>query len=244
METSKTDTNQLFDILLKQDEITWQSLIYELIRTEQMDPWDIDVSLLAQKYISTIKKLHEFDVIISGKVVLSAAILLNIKSTKLLEEEANIDRMIYPEALEEQEELGYAQANPLSNLPMDKITLLPRTPQPRKRKVSVFDLVDALQKALEVRKRRALREIIVDMPVIDKKVDISKIIFDLHRKIKDILTGRERLTFSELAGSEKKDDQIATFVPLLHLSSQRKIDLLQEIHFGDIEIKLVQPKEV
>ena len=242
MDSTKTSTDQLFKILLDQDEITWQSLIYELIRTEQMDPWDIDVSLLAKKYIEAIKKLQEFDFIISGKVVLSAAILLNIKSTKLLEEESNIDKMIYPEALEEQEEIGYVQ-NPLANLPSDKITLIPRTPQPRKRKVSVFDLVEALQQALEVRKRRALREIVVDMPVIDKKVDITKVIFDLHRKIKDILSGKDRLTFREFVGSDKKEDQVATFVPLLHLSSQRKVDLLQEMHFGEIEIKLVEAKE-
>ena len=242
MDSTKTSTDQLFKILLDQDEITWQSLIYELIRTEQMDPWDIDVSLLAKKYIEAIKKLQEFDFIISGKVVLSAAILLNIKSTKLLEEESNIDKMIYPEALEEQEEIGYVQ-NPLANLPSDKITLIPRTPQPRKRKVSVFDLVEALQQALEVRKRRALREIVVDMPVIDKKVDITKVIFDLHRKIKDILSGKDRLTFTEFVGSDKKEDQVATFVPLLHLSSQRKVDLLQEMHFGEIEIKLVEAKE-
>ena len=234
--------DKLYKMLMDKDEITWQTIIYELVKTEQMDPWDIDVSLLAKKYIEAIKKLQEFDFIISGKVVLSAAILLNIKSTKLLEEESNIDKMIYPEALEEQEEIGYVQ-NPLANLPSDKITLIPRTPQPRKRKVSVFDLVEALQQALEVRKRRALREIVVDMPVIDKKVDITKVIFDLHRKIKDILSGKDRLTFTEFVGSDKKEDQVATFVPLLHLSSQRKVDLLQEMHFGEIEIKLVEAKE-
>ena len=35
-----------------------------------------------------------------------------------------------------------------------KPQIYPRTPQPRKRKVSVFDLVQALEKALEVENRR------------------------------------------------------------------------------------------
>ena len=37
--------------------------------------------------------------------------------------------------------------------------LIPRIPQPRKRKVSIYDLVGALQKALEVKKRRVIRSI-------------------------------------------------------------------------------------
>lgn len=242
METKKTSTDEFFEILLKQDEITWQSLIYELIRTERMDPWDIDVSLLAKKYIEVIKKLQEFDVVISGKVVLSAAMLLNIKSNKLLEEEANIDKIINPEILEEQEEIGYSQNN-LKDIPADRITLIPRTPQPRKRKVSIFDLVEALHQAIEVKKRRVLREVVIEIPQIDKNVDITKIILDIYKKIKEYLSSKQKLTFKELVGSDRKEDQIATFVPLLHLSNQGKIDLLQEIHFGDIEIKIVEGKE-
>ncbi|MBW3022502.1 segregation/condensation protein A [Candidatus Woesearchaeota archaeon] len=243
MEPQNTTTEKLFNMLFKEDEITWQSLIYELIRTEQMDPWDIDVSLLTQKYIEAIKKLQEFDFIISGKVVLAAAILLNIKSAKLLEEESNIDKIIHPPEALDDEGIGYEVPEALRNLPADKITLVPRTPQPRKRKVSVFDLVEALQKALEVRKRRSLRDVVVNMPVIDRKVDITKIIFDLHKKIKAILTDKNRLTFVDLVGSEEKQDQVTTFIPLLHLDNQRKIDLMQEKQFGEIEIKLVQKEQ-
>jgi chromatin segregation and condensation protein Rec8/ScpA/Scc1 (kleisin family) len=32
-------------------------------------------------------------------------------------------------------------------------------------------------------------------------------------------------------------------VPLLHLSNQRKVDLEQEINFGEISIKLLKQKE-
>ena len=70
---------QIFDMLLKENEVTWQTIIQDLVKKEGMDPWDVDVSKLSQRYISTLKKLKEHDFRVSGKVVLAAAILLKIK---------------------------------------------------------------------------------------------------------------------------------------------------------------------
>ena len=39
---------------------------------------------------------------------------------------------------------------------------------------------------------------------------------------------------------DTKEDKVFTFIPLLHLDHQRKIDLLQKKHLGDIEIKMLQ----
>jgi chromatin segregation and condensation protein Rec8/ScpA/Scc1 (kleisin family) len=39
---------KIFEILFNKDEVTWQSLLYELVKTEQMDPWDINVSMLTK----------------------------------------------------------------------------------------------------------------------------------------------------------------------------------------------------
>ena len=35
--------DKLYEMLINEDEITWQSIIYDLIKTEQMDPWDINI---------------------------------------------------------------------------------------------------------------------------------------------------------------------------------------------------------
>ena len=62
------------------NEVTWRSMIYELMKSEQMDPWDVDVSVLTRRYVHMLKKLKELDFRVSGKMVLAAAILLKIKS--------------------------------------------------------------------------------------------------------------------------------------------------------------------
>ena len=79
--------DELLNILMQKDEITWQSLIYDLVKSEQMNPWDIDVSLLSKKYLETVKKLQEHNFFISGKVILASAILLKIKSVRSLDRE-------------------------------------------------------------------------------------------------------------------------------------------------------------
>ena len=89
--------NQIYEILMNRDEITWQNLIYDLIKSERMDPWDIDISLLTNHYIETLKKLKEANFFVSGKVLLAASLLLKIKSERLVNEDfANFDALLYP----------------------------------------------------------------------------------------------------------------------------------------------------
>ena len=57
---------KIMDLLLNQDELSWKKIIYELVESEQMDPWDINISLLAQKFIQIIRQAQEHDLKIPG----------------------------------------------------------------------------------------------------------------------------------------------------------------------------------
>jgi segregation and condensation protein A len=237
---------KIFQLLFDKDEVTWQSLLYELVKTEQMNPWDIDVSLLTKRYIEIIRKLKEFDFRISGKVLLAAAILLKIKSNRLIGEDLmEFDRLIAgseeQELLEEFEEL--VEKPELEEKPL----LIPRMPQPRKRKVSIYDLVGALEKALEVKQRRVMHSIPpLNVEVPKKTREITEVIREVYGKIKAFFfkNQKNKLMFSELVPSDKREDKIYTFVPLLHLDHQRKIDIDQKEPFADIGIRLYSKKEI
>lgn len=241
----KEPHEKIFEMLFDKDEITWQSLLQELVKSEEMNLWDIDISLLTKKYIDTIKKLKELDFRISGKVLLAAAILLKIKSNKLVGEDIEyLDRLISDQ--DEEDLLSFEEElQPRSREEMPK-NLIPRTPQPRKRKVSIYDLMNALEKALEVKRRRVLKSIPpMNVEIPQKKRDISEVIKEIYGKIKSFFWEhkKERLTFSKLVPSDTKKDKIYTFIPLLHLTNQRKIDLFQQQHFGEIDIILRQTSE-
>lgn len=232
--------NKLFEMLTQENEITWQNIIYDLIRSEEIDPWDIDISLLANKYLETVKKLKEMNFAISGRVILASSILLKLKSKKLIEEDlARFEEIINPLEDVDLLEDSYKDA---SQIEENDLIIIPKTPQPRKRKVSINDLVAALKKALEIEKRRRTRHLteIASIPKIEipeRKININELIKKIYSKIVDFFkTNNQKLTFNKLVNSPRKEDKIATFVPLLHLDFQRKINLEQKQHFGEIEI--------
>ncbi len=228
--------DKLLNMLMQENEITWQSIIYDLVKSEQMNPWDIDVSLLTKKYIEIIKELEEHNFFISGKVLLASAILLKIKSNKLLTENiAQFDSQLFAtddELLEEIDEMQEEFRIP---------PLLLKTPQARKRKVGLNDLMRALNKALEVDKKRKIRKlkerVIREVRLPEKKINIGDLIKIIYEKILNIFKKKEEVTFTELVNSDKKEDKIMTFIPLLHLDNKNKINLDQKEHFGEIFIK-------
>ncbi len=232
---------KLFEIIFEKDEVTWQTMLYSLVKEEGMDPWDIDVSMLTRRYIDMLKKLKEVNFRISGKVVLAAAILLKIKSTRLVKEEiGELDRLMAPQE-EESAESFYDDLEKAHEQHQDVPELIPRTPLPRKRKISIYDLVGALQKALEVKDRRFLKHPApVRINLQERKVDITKLISGTYERILAMSSGGNAVTFSQLLSSDSKLDKIYTFIPLLHLSNHdvRKISLVQQEPFGEISIVL------
>jgi len=111
----------------------------------------------------------------------------------------------------------------------------------------VYDLVAALEKALEVKKRRILRQLpATDIFLPHHKRDAGLMIKGLYKHILEWFTSNreKRLFFSTLTPNATKEDKIFTFIPLLHLTNERKIDLHQSDHFADIRIDLIDPQKV
>ena len=100
----------------------------------------------------------------------------------------------------------------------------------------------ALQKAIDVNQRRIFRSseerFIMKATLPEKKIDITALIKNLYDKIKHFFVEKETLTFTELVGSNEKKDKILTFIPLLHLANEQKVNLEQEEPFGEISIQL------
>ncbi len=234
---------KLYKLIVEDDDISWKSILLDLVNNEHMDPWDIDISVLTNRYITTIKELKETNLKLSGKVLLAAAILLRIKSKRLVGEDLNeFDRLLASSEMSEEQfydeleqELAQGEAAGMTD---QSLELRPRLPQPRKRKVSVYDLVKALEKALEVKKRRFMNALHdVDVVIPEKKFDITSAMQSLYGKLVGFFAkGMKKFTFTKLVPSKNKEDKVFTFIPLLHLANEGKVELYQKEHFGEIEI--------
>ena len=75
----KVSQNHFYN-LITGNEVSWQAIIYDLIKTEQLNPWDIDIGVLADNYLAVIQKMEEANFQVSSKVLYACSILLRLKS--------------------------------------------------------------------------------------------------------------------------------------------------------------------
>ena len=244
-EKERVNQDQFFD-LITGEELSWQAIIYDLIKTEQLDPWDIDIGILADKYVEVINKLEAADFFISSKVLLACSLLLRLKSELLVTNYIqSLDEALYGRKEEKRFELERLEIDE-GELPL----LVPRTPMARHRKVTLKELINALNKAVETENRRIKKEVrgrqaeksaLTVMPRgthVPLKVRIKNIFGVLKGHIEK---GNGHMKYSHLA--EDREEKLASFVPVLHLSNNGKIHLHQPVHFEEIHMALEQHPE-
>ncbi|MCP6719643.1 MAG: segregation/condensation protein A, partial [Patescibacteria group bacterium] len=204
---------QIHDILFNR-EIGWQEIIYDLINTEQLDPWDIDIIILSDRYLEKISKFEEADFFVSSKVLLAAALLLRIKSEILLNKYIkSIDEILFGKEekktpILERIELG-------EEIP----ELVLRTPIPRFKKVTLQELMESLNKAVATENRRIKREIIKKNALREVEFSLPKQRFSIKDKIKEMYRRlldqfekdekKKRVSFTEFIGDDKEERIIA-----------------------------------
>ncbi|MFH0869027.1 MAG: segregation/condensation protein A [archaeon] len=231
----------LYNLIFKEDDITWQAVILELARTEKINPWDIDVSVLAKEYLETIKKLKEMNFRLSGKVILAGAILLKLKAERLGVNQ--LLSLLDPDKYQQEIDEGDDTFDLEREKHFTKAGLNLTIPRARKRKVTVFELVEALKKALDVDIKRAERlaawknQPIRPLPEIHR-VDIFAKIEAVFAKIRQFVKkfNKKTMLFEELIPSKNKKDVIWTLIPLLHLANQDKISLRQDKPFSQLYV--------
>ncbi|MEK6938832.1 MAG: segregation/condensation protein A [Nanoarchaeota archaeon] len=244
---AQTTQEEVMDLLLEQDDVTWRTILLDLVKNEQIDPWDVNLTLLTRKYLQTIKEMQQHDLKISGKILLAAALLLRIKSTHFIDKDlAEFDQLLYQTA-DEDENWDNLTEEQKEQRVKEKYKLIPRNPQPRSRKVSIHDLIEALQKAMESKKRILAQQRPVKYVIHKKGMDIVEVIYDLYHKIMYYSNKEEsqdkRITFTQLLPPKSgKQEKAFTFIPLLHLESLQKIETEQKKPFDEIYITLLGKK--
>ncbi|MBI4983293.1 segregation/condensation protein A [Candidatus Woesearchaeota archaeon] len=237
---------EVLNLLFEQDDVGWKAILLDLVKTEQMDPWDINITLLTQRYLQAIRELQEHDLKVSGKVLLAAALLLRIKSTHFLDKDlAEFDQLLYQRGNDGEELMEELTETQKELRDKSKYKLIPRNPQPRSRKVSIHDLINALQRAMEIKKKILAQQRPVKYILPKRNMDIVEVIYDLYHKIMYYSNKNEKreLTFSQLLPPKAgKQEKAYTFIPLLHLENLQKIETEQKKHFDEIYIKLLKSK--
>lgn len=242
----KINHDQFYD-LITGEEVSWQAIINDLIKTEQLDPWNIDLAILADRYMVIIKQLEEANFFISSKVLLACALLLRFKSEILNNDYIkNLDEAMYGKKDEKKYVLERIELDE-DELPI----LVPRTPMARFKKVTLKELMSALNKAIETEGRRIRKDIRANqaekaaLSVMPKetRIPLKDRVQEIMSRIKNhLIREKQEITFHEL--SPTREEKLATFLPILHLDNNEKIYMKQYDAFQDIFIKLEKHKEL
>ncbi len=243
---NKINQSQFYE-LITSDELSWQAIIYDLVKTEQLDPWNIDLGILADKYIETIEEFEETNFFVSSKVLLACSLLLRLKSEILLNYYiSDLDEILYGK--KEQKNYEYERIE----IDEDELPILvPKTPMARHRKVTLNELIGALSQAIDTENKRIKKEIrhfqskknaLIVLPK-KNRISLKNKTKNLYQRIHDFLKHPEKveMKFSDLAPT--KEEKLSSFIPILHLTNQERLYLKQEQHFDEIFMMLDKMEE-
>jgi len=206
-------------------------ILLELVQEHKLDPWDIDIAKLADVFGECIQKMEGLDLRVSGRTVLSASVLLRMKSDCVINGNGNGHAV--EEELQDALDVGLPELGP--------VALIQRSP----RKITLADLLGALQEAMTEApsikhvSRKGLEKIMRVLNEYD--IHLEEYIEKLHRRITELSNGGCIVAFSDLLEEKTRLAAARTILLLLFLCVQKKVSLSQEEQFGEIYVSLVKP---
>lgn len=221
---SEAETINLVDLI---DQPAWKTILLDLVKTEKMDLWAIDIGELADKYLKKINQLEKTDLRLPANAILASAILLRFKAKSL--------RIT---SLEEKEEEISPEEIARMNAMVPDLTSVRRG---KEGKVSLDELVNSIESIIEKTKTKEAKRIFSEVPVFQlpfTEENMEERINLVFAKINERVDSQGLLMFSALLDKNTSEERVNTFVPMLFLVNKGKINVWQEDFFGEIFISL------
>jgi len=202
--------------------------LLELVQQHKLDPWDVDIEKLTHVYIQRIQEMRELDLRASGRVLLSASVLLRIKSSYAIN--GNGGEQVAEDGLDDILDLDFPD--------LGEITLVQNTP----RKITLADLLGALHEALseipakKIHQSKKMEKIIQILSEYD--VNIEKHLDALYKRISALVGAGTRVTLLTLVEERTRLAVARTLLLLLFLCADGKVVLEQPDLFDDILVSL------
>ena len=219
-------------------------LLLALIRSQDIDIYDIPIAKITAQYLAYVEKLRELDVNVAAEFIYMAAVLIHIKSKMLLprdpsavsEQEEDpraelVNRLIEHEKfrsaaqmlLQKQQIEDAVRTNPALKEFMDAEGTEPEIA------ADVIDLVRTFQQIIDRARSRPL------LQVDEETVTIAQMIDYLRRRLS--LEDRPIRLKQMLANIESRQALICMFLALLELVRLQAVQLRQDRLFGEILLR-------
>lgn len=219
-------------------------LLLHLIQKHEIDIFDIPIAFIAEKYLEHLAVMRELDLDLAGEFLLMAATLAHIKSRMLLprpepevEGEPEVDpREELVRRLLEYQKYKQAGEDLARQDLLDREVFARRAAPPKVvpaegdlglAEVSVFKLVEALDRTLKAARMVIPHEVMVE------RISVA----DRIQELLDELREKSELSFFQMfTGAHEKGRLVATFLALLEMARLKLITVRQDEPEGDIII--------
>jgi segregation and condensation protein A len=210
------------------DQPAWKTILVDLVKSAKMDPWNIDVSDLTEKYLEKIDQLEHSNLRVPANAILACAILVKTKSKHLklssVEEEEE-----KPVLSEEQKQLF-----------LEELPDLIGNRSVREGRISLDELVDSIEGIIQ--QTTPQKSSARNMPRMELDFDTTSIeerLEEVLSIIKNKVDSQGIVLFNDLIEGQNNESIIDTFLPVLFLMNSGKVLAYQEEFFGDIFVKLL-----
>lgn len=224
-------------------------ILVKLAEEGRIDPWNIDIVEVTDKFLEELDRLKELDLRVSGRTLFFAATLLRMKSEYLDAPEPGQpgdDEYFLEDAGDDadpERSGGERIFGPIEQLEREIHRRLERK-HLRKRPITLYELINLLRNAeKEERRRQRMTGLSMDHLIIAE--DVVSIAHEegyqgwaaeVLEKIDDGCRLGEMIALKDLAGALGWSLQ-KTYVPLLFLMFEGEIEFWQDEFFGDIYLR-------
>lgn len=206
-------------------------ILVTLAKNGEIDPWNIDIVEVTDKFLRHVEELEKMDLRVSGRTLLYAAILLRMKSNVLVEVEE-------PEELIEDDSVQFE----ITDYPVPAMPLRRSSNRP----VTLEELLSELKKAEALEKKRMER---FKNKTEERRITIEEVLSFAHEEDIESRVGRMRdllnelfekqkyIKFSDISSPLDRAGKVVAYLALLFLATKKEIWLEQEELFGELYIR-------
>ncbi len=230
-------------------------ILVNMAKRQELDPWNVNIVDVTDRYLQHLVELKQNNLRLTGRTLLFAAVLLRLKSDVLegidplmLEEDAVAD---FDDDYDDPDFQDMEQLASRANIiPIDE-ALERRTSVKlnRKRVVTLKDLIKQLEFYEELERKRSLKnahdrakrrirsyanlsaEDIINLAHDEYIEDSVKRLYGLLEKL---FESNEKIELTELESAGM--DKISTYIALLFLSADGRVDLVQDEFYSDLYV--------
>lgn len=222
-------------------------LLLHLIKTSEVDIYDIEIEKITEQYLSFIRSMEDMNLTIASEYLVMASELIELKSRLLLpsnkdlgedeyEEDPRenlINRILeykkYKDMIDTFKELEEERRGIFTKEPIN-FSEYKEVETNNNGDISLEDLINALNNFL----KRKEDEKPIQTKITKKELSVK----DRTRDIRNILKTKKKVSFFELFEVRTREYVVVTFLSILEMAKRGELSIIQENNFNDIIVNI------